>query len=165
MNRTAFAQPPFAHLTAEDQDASLRIFLAEDHLQVRQVVAMVLRCDGHEVVEAADGRELLEGIASILTKGGACEYDLIVAEQRLPGILGLSVLAALRSANDLTPFVLMTADADVKAQAASLGAVILDHPFNVQAIRSAVRLSTNLGSTLALRGDGLARGRSIVPRR
>jgi CheY-like chemotaxis protein len=122
--------PPFVH-------RSLRILLAEHDHHLRRLIALVLRHDGHFVVEANDGGKLLDVVAALLLDHRR-HYDLIVSEQRLPGIQGLSALSALRTAGDATPFVLITADPEVKAEASRLGAVVLEQARNVEAIRRAV---------------------------
>ena len=119
------------------QHRSLRILLAEHDHRLRRLIALVLRHDGHFVVEATDGGKLLDVVAALLLDHRR-HYDLIVSEQRLPGIQGLSALSALRTAGDPTPFVLITADPEVKLQATRLGAVVLDQAANVEAIRRAV---------------------------
>ena len=116
---------------------SLRILLAEHDHNTRRLIALVLRHDGHFVVEASDGGKLLDVVAALLLDRRR-HYDLIVSEQRLPGIQGLSALSALRTAGDATPFVLITADPDVKAQATRMGAVVLEQARNVEAIRRAI---------------------------
>ena len=132
-----------AHLDLDDDTSSsthrpLRILLAEHDHHVRRLIALVLRGDGHFVVEAFDGGKLLDVVASLLLDHRR-HYDLIVSEQRLPGIQGLSALSALRTAGDATPFVLITSDPDVTAQATRLGAVVLDRAGNVEAIRRSIR--------------------------
>ena len=44
--------------------APLRILVAEDNGTLRRLLALVLRRDGHDVVEACDAGELLEALAS-----------------------------------------------------------------------------------------------------
>jgi CheY-like chemotaxis protein len=97
-----------------------------------------LRADGHDLAEARDGTELLEAIASSLLASPDARFDAIVSEQSLPGIEGLTVLAGLRARGVATPFVLITADPDIQARTRRLGGVVLDQPFNTQAIRDAV---------------------------
>ena len=144
MNRAAVARLDSEDGADDDEDTvapergALRILLAEHNHHLRRLIALVLRRDGHFVVEASDGARLLDVVASLLLDRRRLHYDLIVSEQRLPGIQGLSVLSALRTAGDPTPFVLMTLDAAVKAQASDLGAVILERPYDVEAIRTAV---------------------------
>ena len=123
---------------ANDRTTPLRILLGEDNETMRRLVGFVLRSDGHALREARDGGELLEALAASLTGGAERRLDAIVAEQGLPGIEGLTILAGLRARGLTTPFVLITADPEVQARALRLDAVVLDQPFNTQAIRDAV---------------------------
>jgi CheY-like chemotaxis protein len=125
-------------LPANDRTAPLRILLGEDNDTMRRLVGFVLRSDGHALTEARDGAELLERLATSLTSGPADHLDAIVSEQSLPGVEGLTILAGLRARGLATPFVLITADPDVQTRARRLGGVVLDQPFNTQAIRDAV---------------------------
>jgi CheY-like chemotaxis protein len=122
---------------AEAPHRSMRILLADPDRELRRLVALVLRRDGHYVIEAADGSELLEAIATIVIDG-ARPFDLIVSAHAIPGISGMSVLSGLRSRGRRTPFVLMTGNPVVQAQATRLGAIVLDRPFDAAAIRRAV---------------------------
>jgi CheY-like chemotaxis protein len=157
------------HLFAEE--SSLRVLLAEDDPTLRRLLALILRRSGHDVVEARDASELLEALAGPLVDPRAPAFDLIVCEQALPGMPGLSVLAGLRSRErvdvaglcpaesvaggrgnplrvppcDQTGFVLLTESPDVQRRARQLGAVALAAPFNVQTFETAVRLSTQRG--------------------
>jgi len=118
--------------------APLRILLADADEEMRRLLALVLRSDGHEIVEVADGSTLLEAIAALVIDG-ARRFDLIMSAQAIPGLPGVSVLAGLRSRGRRTPFVLMTGNPVVQAQARRLGAVVLDRPFDAEAIRRAVQ--------------------------
>jgi CheY-like chemotaxis protein len=118
--------------------APLRILLADADAELRRLISLALRSDGHQITEAADGSELLEAIASIVIDG-ARPFDLIISAHAMPGIPGVSVLAGLRSRGRRIPFVLMTGNPVVKAQATRLGAVVLDRPFDAESIRRAVQ--------------------------
>jgi CheY-like chemotaxis protein len=126
--------------------ARLRILLAESDRELRQLIAFVLRNEGHDVLEAADGSELLEAIAALVIEG-ARPFDVIVSAQTIPGIPGVSVLAGLRSRGRRTPFVLMTGNPMVQAQAKRLGAIALDRPFDAAAIRNAIEEADALVET------------------
>jgi CheY-like chemotaxis protein len=123
--------------------APLRILLANGDRELRRLIGLVLRGDGHEVVEAADGRDMLDAIASLVIDGDR-PFDLIMSAQAMPGLPGVSVLAGLRSRGRRTPFVLMTGHPMVQAQARRLGAVVLDRPFDAAAIRRAVQQAEEL---------------------
>jgi CheY-like chemotaxis protein len=126
-----------------EQERSLRILLAESADDMRRLLALVLHKDGHEIVEARDASELLEALASTLIDPGPPPFDLVICAHALPGIPGLTVLAGLRARDRATPFVLITEDTLVQERARRLGAAILDHPFNVRAIREAIRQSSD----------------------
>ena len=153
MNETDLSQvlvrTPGAGPRRARREAPLKIVVAEDSGTLRRLLALVLERDGHEVVEARDAGELLEALATALVEEGESEgegrapFDLVICEQSLPGVVGLSVLAGLRSSDRTTPFILITGDLEVQQRARHLGAVVLDHPFSVAAIRGAIRQSTD----------------------
>lgn len=132
-----------ARSTARGQGAPLRILIADGDRELRRLVAIVLRGDGHEIVEAADASQLLEAIAGLVIDGDR-PFDLIISAQAITGITGASVLAGLRARGRRTPFVLMTGNPIVRGQAERLGAVVLDRPFDAAAIRRAVQLAETL---------------------
>jgi len=141
MHHIAKPQSPLA-VTGRPLRA-LRIILVEDNHRLRRLLATALRGDGHLVEEFSDGGELLEHLATLIVEDREHEVDLIVSEQDLPGIPGLLVLAGLRARGRPVPFVLMTGNGSVQGRAAELGAVILDRPLNLGAIREALRCATS----------------------
>jgi CheY-like chemotaxis protein len=133
-----FLARQFSVAPSNDHTPPLKVLLGEDNETMRRLVGFVLRSDGHVLAEARDGGELLEALARSLSGGLDDRFDAIVSEQSLPGIEGLTILAGLRARGLATPFVLITADPDIQARARRLDAVVLDRPFNTQAIRDAV---------------------------
>ena len=148
MNQTDASGAQALSLNSEvrfaDREASLRILVAEDNGALRRLLALVLARDGHDVVQASDAGELLETLASSLIEEGGAPFDLVICEHSLPGSVGLAVLAGLRARDRVTPFILITADEEVQRTARRLGAVVLDHPFSVAAIRDAIQQSAAL---------------------
>jgi CheY-like chemotaxis protein len=126
-----------------EQEACLQILVAEDHADLRRLLGAALRRDGHDIIEARDGAELLEALASTLVDPGASPFDLIVCEQALPGMPGISVLAGLRARDRTTPFVLVTDDPAIGRRAGRLGAAVIDH-LDVAAIRAIARRVSGL---------------------
>ncbi len=111
-----------------------RILLAEDQPDMRELLAHRLRSLGYEVIEAADGREMLQE----LEEGDA---DLIISDLHMPQLSGLQVLEQLRLKNQQTPFILMSAFADkaTHAEATRLGATfVYNKPLDVQHLVSTV---------------------------
>ena len=121
-----------------EQENSLRLLVAEDDADLRRLLAVALRRDGHEVIEARDAAELLEALASTLIEPVESPFDVVICEQTLPGIPGLIVLAGLRARQRATPFILVTDQTAVRERARRLGAAVVEH-LDVQAIRAAVR--------------------------
>ena len=121
---------------------SLRILLAEDDPEMRRILAMVLRKDGYEVVEARDGLELLRSIGSPgLVQGRSVSFDLIVSDLRMPLFSGLDGLTYLNECDQKTPVILITAfgDGETHKEALRLGARrVFDKPFDVGELRAYV---------------------------
>jgi DNA-binding response OmpR family regulator len=121
----------------DNTGVGLRILLGEHDPEIRYLLTFILRADGHDVSEAADGAAMLDEIASLLI-GGRPPFDLIISEQRLPFVPGLSILAGLRSSRRRTPFILIADEPLAEAAARRLGAIVLAIPLTVDALRGAV---------------------------
>jgi CheY-like chemotaxis protein len=120
-----------------------RILVAEDDIEMRSLVASVLRRGGYQVVEAESGPELLDRARFAQWNGGSQDQiDLVISDVRMPGCTGLEALSLLRQLGFLAPIIVVTAfgDADTHAEAARLGAkAVLDKPFDMEKLRSTVR--------------------------
>jgi DNA-binding response OmpR family regulator len=129
-----------------------RILLAEDDDEMRALVACVLRTDGYQVTEVRDGGRLLVQIASAYrAQGRDAACDVFVSDIRMPVCSGVEILEGLRRAHWTTPVILMTAfgNSATRRRAEALGAIVFDKPFDLDALRAAVRN--------ALPGDGVGR--------
>jgi CheY-like chemotaxis protein len=118
-----------------------RILLAEDDLEMRRLLSSALRKDGYEVIEARSGAELLTTLAEFLRHPTTRPYDLIISDQRMPGLTGLEVLEGLEDEDWLPPFILITAfgSRELETDALCAGAArVLDKPFDVDDLRKAV---------------------------
>jgi DNA-binding response OmpR family regulator len=127
------------------REAPIRVVLAEDDHEFRAMLCRLLRKEGYEVVEARDGLQLIELVqSSVLRSEGQASVELIIADVRMPGATGLRALAELRRHDWNTPVVLISAfaDAETRAEAARLGAVMFDKPFDMQELVWFVRQNT-----------------------
>lgn len=120
------------------------VLLADDDVPMRCLLAEELRRDGYEVVEAADGVELLDHLAANFpwVHEPGTGIDVIVSDIRMPGFTGLDVLCFLRIGRRMTPIILITAfgDEETRAEALELGAAaVLDKPFEIDELRAAIR--------------------------
>lgn len=84
----------------------MKLLLCEDDQTTQDFIVKGLSEIGHTVETTADGREALS--LCLYSK-----YDVIILDRMLPGMDGLSVLKALRAANNTTPVIFLTAMADV----------------------------------------------------
>jgi two-component system response regulator ResD len=78
-----------------------KILIVDDEPNIRDVVGLYLRRDGHDIVSAADGEEALAAF-------DASEPDLVVLDLMLPKIGGLEVCRRMR-AERRVPLIMLTA--------------------------------------------------------
>jgi FixJ family two-component response regulator len=121
----------------------LTVYLAEDDSELRRLLALLLRKDGHSVIEFCNGGDLMVELATVYLYGiGNCEDAVVVADLRMPVLNGLSVMQQLGRSRKQPPFILMTAfpDVEVYAEASRLGAAaVLAKPFDSDELRRLVR--------------------------
>ena len=109
----------------------MTILLVEDEAQIRTIAATVLRRDGHEVLEAADGDQAL-----FLLKEGVSIRALITGI-RMPGADGWAVARAYREQFPDLPVLYATGFYD-EMLAVPRG-VILEKPYRPSRLVLAVR--------------------------
>jgi two-component system, OmpR family, response regulator ResD len=97
--RTAAGYNPA--IERETRVAVAKVLIVDDEPNIREVVGLYLRRDGHDVVSAADGEEALK----VFRKG---EPDLVVLDLMLPKISGLEVCRRMR-ADRRVPLIMLTA--------------------------------------------------------
>jgi DNA-binding response OmpR family regulator len=132
-------QRDFDPLTAAGTRSG-RILLAEDDDEMRRMLAMCLIRDGHEVVQAADGEELVQGVTESLRSG--LPVDLVVSDVRMPGLTGFEAIEWLRALGCRAPVILITAFGDRRTHmdGVRLGVVrVLDKPFELDELRALAR--------------------------
>jgi two-component system response regulator PilR (NtrC family) len=81
---------------------TMRVLVVDDEEVLRDVLEVVLRREGFDVIAAASGEEAL----SVLD---AEEVDLVILDVMLPGISGIDTLRAIRIANPTLPVIVITA--------------------------------------------------------
>lgn len=133
------AQPVPVPAAAAKPASGARILLAEDDAEMRQLLVLALRRDGHEVVPSKDGNELVQNVVQSLKTGSP--IDLVVTDVRMPGISGFEATCWIRNLGCKTPVLAITAFADPALQAAGsrLGVIaMLDKPFELDEFRTLV---------------------------
>lgn len=94
------------------------ILTVDDSPSIRQMVAMTLKMGGYEVVEAVDGVDGLD-------KAMHHDIDLIITDQNMPNMDGLTFARELRASERYgrTPIMMLTTEssAEMKAQGKAAG--------------------------------------------
>jgi two-component system response regulator ResD len=89
-----------------------KILVVDDEPNIREVVGLYLRRDGHDVVSAGDGEQALRVF-------GEREPDLVVLDLMLPRISGLEVCRRMR-AQRRVPLIMLTARGEEEERVAGL---------------------------------------------
>ena len=121
-----------------------RIVVVDDDGDMRDLVTTRLASEGYDVRDAVSGGDLLRVIQSIAIDHWPLDgVDLIVVDNRMPGMSGLEAIRRLRAAHWETPAILMTAfpEAEVKREAANLRVPLISKPFSLDLLASAILLS------------------------
>ncbi len=111
------------------------ILVVDDEANIRMTVRLALQRVGHTVETAADGAEALEKFGL----GGG--WDLVLLDQRMPGMEGLEVLRQMRQKAPKARIVMATAfgTIDLAVEAMKSGATdFLRKPFTLETLRGAV---------------------------
>jgi two-component system chemotaxis response regulator CheY len=117
------------------------ILAVDDSASMRQMVAFTLKGAGYNVIEAADGQEALE-------KAQAANVDLVLTDQNMPRMDGLTLVKNLRSLPGYgeTPILILTTESgdDMKAMGRAAGATgWLVKPFDpnklIEVIKKVIR--------------------------
>lgn len=125
-----------------------RILVTDDYPPVLDMLRIILRHAGHEVVAAAGGAEALR-------LAGETAFDLALIDVDMPDVGGIAVCEALKGGRgDGRPRVVMMTGRpgqDVEFRARRAGALgVIDKPFNVSAL---LELVARLASTPACGPD------------
>ena len=85
-----------------------RILLVEDEENYRDPLALSLRRDGYEVVEAQDGAAAMERFEAAGRSGGSVTIDLVLLDLMLPRLPGTEVCRRIRRTSSV-PVIMLTA--------------------------------------------------------
>jgi two-component system OmpR family response regulator len=95
-----------------------KVLLVDDEALFLQTMSKVLRARGYDVGAVGSGVEALEELRFH-------RYDVVVLDQRMPGMDGIATLARIRKAHRTLPVILLSGHAEVgtAVEAMDLGAV------------------------------------------
>ena len=113
-----------------------RVLVIDDENNIRLMVRIALKAAGHEAETAADG---VDGLAKF---GDGSGWDLVLLDQRMPGMEGLEVLGEMRKRDASTRVIMITAFGTIDLAAAAMKAGATDFlrkPFTTDTLRGAVQ--------------------------
>src|SRR5580765_6774187 len=111
-----------------------KILVADDEQNLRRVLVALLRREGHEVVQAANGLEAIEQL-------GKGDYDVVITDLRMPGADGMEVLRTASKNHPHVPVIMITAYGSVGQAVEAIKAGAFDYiekPFEQDSIRMIV---------------------------
>jgi signal transduction histidine kinase/HD-like signal output (HDOD) protein/ActR/RegA family two-component response regulator len=117
------------------RDASSRILVIDDEVQLREMLHDALQLEGYQVALASDGTA---GIKMLMT--GA--YDVLVLDLKMPRTGGTEVLKAVQQGFPALPVIIMSGmarDADFQPAEAAGAFACLKKPFQVHELVATIR--------------------------
>ena len=125
-----------------------RVLVVDDERSMRELLSIVLRRDGYEVLVAADGKAAVE----LLKRE---RVDVLITDIRMPEMTGVDVLREAKTIDPGIISIIMTAFAstDTAVDALRLGAADYVHksPNAVNDLRLRVRSKKGAGTTVEVR--------------
>jgi DNA-binding NtrC family response regulator len=112
-----------------------RILLVDDEINLRRVLGLLLREDGHEVIEATGAGDARQAL-------GTSAFDLVLTDHKMRDGDALAVLEAAREADAAIPVIVLTAHASIDLAVESMRAGAFDFltkPFVPEQALAAVR--------------------------
>lgn len=122
--------------------ANGRILLAEDDLEMRNMLAWALKREGYLVQECHDGASLQKWIDRSRSRSSNVEFDMVISDIRMPGLTGLDVLREVQGRSLGLPMILISAfcDQETRELARRLGAAeLLSKPFETEDLVARVK--------------------------
>jgi two-component system KDP operon response regulator KdpE len=113
---------------------SLRVLVIDDEPPIRKLLRMGLGTQGHEVLEAPNGKAGLSSLAQ--------NPDLIILDLGLPDIGGLDLLRTIRARNERVPIVVLSSRGDEAGKVAALDLGADDYvtkPFGMDELLARIR--------------------------
>jgi DNA-binding response OmpR family regulator len=112
-----------------------KILIIEDEMNLSNFIRLELEYEGYEVTVAFEGRE---GLAIALNQ----EIDLILLDLMLPGLNGIEVCRRIRSSDNMTPIIMITARDSVLDRISGLDSGADDYiskPFQIEELLARMR--------------------------
>jgi len=113
-----------------------KILVADDSETIRALLQTALESAGYEVDVAQDGPSAYE-------LGSAGDYDLIILDQLMPGLLGLDVVARWHEEGMEVPVLMLTGVDDDRTAIESFDQGVVDYvrkPFRIPELLARIRM-------------------------
>ncbi|TFG50170.1 MAG: sigma-54-dependent Fis family transcriptional regulator, partial [Gemmatimonadales bacterium] len=91
------------------------VLVIDDESGILDTLRILLKKEGFEVSTAQGGKAGLEAIRT-------SDFDLVLSDVRMPQVTGLDILTAVRERDQMTPVILMTAQASLQTAIAAVNA-------------------------------------------
>src|SRR5512140_3252559 len=105
--------------TKEHIEMGKLIMTADDSASVRQMVSFTLKQNGYDVVEAVDGKDALDKLATQ-------KVDMLITDLNMPNLDGLGLIKGVRAGtlNKFIPIIMLTTESQdgKKAEGKAAGA-------------------------------------------
>lgn len=108
-----------------------KVLIAEDEKGMRELLAIVLKKEGHDVVLCENGNVAIEALKKDI-------FDLVITDLKMPGENGLSVLRASKELSPETIVIMITAFGTTESAIEAMKAGAYDYitkPFKVDEIK------------------------------
>jgi DNA-binding response OmpR family regulator len=112
-----------------------RVLVADDSETVTTLLMTALELEGYEVETAVNGLEAYE-------KGLAGDFDLVILDQLMPGLLGLEIIDRWHREGHVMPVIMLSGVDDERTVVSSLdlGAVdFIRKPFRLPELMARIR--------------------------
>ncbi len=109
-----------------------KILVADDEQNLRRVLVALLKREGHDVLQAANGLEAIERLADV---------DVVITDLRMPGADGMEVLRTASRLHPHVPVIMITAYGSVGQAVEAIKAGAFDYiekPFEQDSIRTII---------------------------
>ena len=132
-------------MSSHDSPDRSRVLVVDDDLTLRIFTTIVLAREGYSPTAVGNVPRALERVAE-------GKVDVVVTDLLMPGLNGLDLLRALRSARLTPPVVAMTGsdEGDLVGRALALGALlVVRKPFTRETLVAAVQYALDEGGAAA----------------
>lgn len=113
-----------------------RVLIIEDEHNIRRMIRLVLEAEGYVVTDARDGMKGLEAF------GDGSLFELVLLDQKMPGMEGLDVLREIKARQPAARVVMLTAYASIELAVDAMKAGATDFirkPITPEVLRGAIK--------------------------